>query len=56
MQIKSVINNIHYINLVTFNISTMSHKNFFLIFPAEIEQHLIHTFVLYAVKYGNKNL
>ena len=50
MQIKTiVINTIHYINFITFNISTF----FFLICPAEIWVRLIHLGVLYAVKYSN---
>ena len=49
MQIKSVIiDNIHYINFTTFDISSF----FFLICPAEIGVHLIHPHVSYAIKYG----
>ena len=50
MQIKSVIiDNTHYINLITFNIRTF----FYLVFPAENGEHLIHLCVLCAVKYDN---
>ena len=55
MQIKSVIiDNIHYINFITFNISTLFHKNFFLIYPAEIS--IIYPWFLNTVKYGNSFL
>ena len=42
MQIKSVIiDNIHYINVITFNISILGF--FFLIFPAEIGVCVLYT-------------
>ena len=53
MQIKSVIiDNIHHITFITFNISTLFHKFFFLICPAEIGVRPIHLCVFNAVKYG----
>ena len=53
MQIKSdIIDNIHYINFITFNITILLFF-FFLICPAEIRVHLIYPFLLYIVKYGN---
>ena len=64
MQIKSVIiDNIHYINFITFNISTLFYfclfffvffGGGFLIWSAEIGVRLIHLCVLYAVKYGSE--
>ena len=49
MQIKSVIiDNIHYINLITFKLITL----FFLDLSAEIRMRLIYPCVLKAVKYG----
>ena len=53
MQIKNVIiDNIHYIKFITFNISTLFHYDFFLICPAELGVGLIHLCILYAIKYG----
>ena len=54
MQIESVIiDNIHFIHFIMFNISSLFHYNFFLIWPAEIGARLIYPYVLYAVKYGS---
>ena len=51
MQIRNVmIDNIHYINFNTFNISTLI---FVLICPAKTDELFIHLCVLYAFKYGN---
>ena len=47
-----IIDNIHYINFVTFNISTLFHKKIFLICSGEIGMHPIYPCVLIAIKYG----
>ena len=57
MQIKSVIiDSIHYINFIIFDISNLFVCFFLLLIcPAEIEVRLIHLCVLYSVKYGTWN-
>ena len=53
MQIKSVIiDNIHYIIYIMFNISTLFHYFLAWIYNAEIGVRLIHQCVSYVIKYG----
>ena len=50
MQIKTIIDNIHFIDIM-FYISALFF--FFLICPAEIGVRLIHACILYAIIFGN---